>query len=61
MLGENEVFCQYQESDETAPVVVQAECLVCRAPARTFQLNSRCQGELTVVHPGQLDSVLAWS
>ena len=40
VLGENEVFCQYQEGDETKPVIVQSECLVCRAPARTSVLCS---------------------
>ncbi|ORY35716.1 RNA dependent RNA polymerase-domain-containing protein [Naematelia encephala] len=32
-LKANEVFCQYQESDETEPVIVQSEILICRAPA----------------------------
>ncbi|EIW68226.1 hypothetical protein TREMEDRAFT_74213 [Tremella mesenterica DSM 1558] len=32
-LKEGEVFCQYQESDDTPPVIVESEVIVCRAPA----------------------------
>jgi RNA-dependent RNA polymerase len=34
-LREGELFCQYQESDETEPVIVTDEVLICRAPACT--------------------------
>lgn len=39
-LKEGEVFCQYQESDGSMPRVVVSEVLVCRAPAREYQLRS---------------------
>jgi RNA-dependent RNA polymerase len=32
-LKEGEVFCQYQENDDSMPRVVVSEVLVCRAPA----------------------------
>lgn len=33
-LKEGEVFCQYQENDDSQPTIVKSEVLVCRAPAR---------------------------
>lgn len=33
VLEEGEIFCQYQQDEESDPVVVQSEVLVCRAPA----------------------------
>jgi hypothetical protein len=35
-LKEGEIYCQYQESEETEAVVVKGEVLVCRAPACGF-------------------------
>ena len=33
VLEEGEIFCQYQQDEESDSVVVQSEVLVCRAPA----------------------------
>ena len=40
-LKEGEVFCQYQENDESMPRVVVSEVLVCRAPARESSIMCR--------------------
>lgn len=45
-LKEGEIFCQFQENDESPPKVVVNEVLVCRAPAcesfRIFETATRC-------------------
>ena len=35
-LQEGEIFCQYQENDETPAVTVEGPVIVCRAPACEF-------------------------
>ena len=44
-LEEGQVFCQYQEADDTKPVIVESEVIVCRAPAR--ELCPECTSPLT--------------
>lgn len=45
-LKESEVFCQFQENDESPPKVVVNEVLVCRAPAcesfRISEMATQC-------------------